>query len=79
MEGQWYDGKLYGYGRWLNHEGNCYIGRFDDDTRHTRRGEKAVYFWNNGDVYEGSWHNNRHHGEGTFYYAKTGESFSGEW
>ena len=75
MEGQWSFGKLDGYGRWLNGKGNCYVGTFDEN----QRSGKGVYFWHSGDVYEGSWAKNKLHGKGTFYYAKTGETFVGEW
>jgi len=37
------------------------------------------FFWNNGNLYDGMWLHNKQHGRGSFYYAKSKESFVGLW
>jgi hypothetical protein len=39
----------------------------------------GTYTWENGDVYDGDWKNNKMDGLGTFYYKKSGNEYDGDW
>lgn len=39
----------------------------------------GVYYYVNGDVYEGSWKKNCRHGMGSYLYADTNTKFMGTW
>lgn len=39
----------------------------------------GTYTWENGDVYDGDWRNNKKHGVGTYYYKKSGNEYDGDW
>lgn len=75
MEGQWKDGKLHGFGRTIDQQGNCYIGLYENGLR---SGE-GCFIWANGDIFDGFYKNNEINGWGTLYYAKTGEACNGLW
>ena len=73
IEGQFFDGKLYGKGRVFLSTGEFYEGGF-------RAGLKqgyGVFKWPNGNKYVGDWKDNIHNGHGEFYHADFKEKFIG--
>mmetsp|Transcript_67791 Transcript_67791/g.126605 ORF Transcript_67791/g.126605 Transcript_67791/m.126605 type:complete len:176 (-) Transcript_67791:143-670(-) len=42
-------------------------------------GAFATFTYENGDVYEGQWHENKKHGQGTYNFVKDGTKLIGEW
>ena len=61
-DGEWSDGYMEGFGRYLYEDGGDCVGRFE---KNWQNGEcKATY--PNGVEYDGMWQRGRYHGEGTF-------------
>ncbi len=56
--------------------GSCYIGQLLPDGIKHGQG-KLTY--PNGDFYDGQWEKNKKHGNGKYFYAKTGEVYTGKW
>lgn len=73
-EGQWYFGKMDGFGRLINQHGNVYIGIFDEDEFHGL----GRYFFKNGDLYDGNWRKSKFHGKGSFYHNESELTYVGD-
>lgn len=54
---------------------SCSAGEWKRDTKYGF----GVYYYINGDVYEGSWKKNLRHGMGSYLYASTNTKFMGTW
>ncbi|KAL7548590.1 hypothetical protein ACHAWF_011870, partial [Thalassiosira exigua] len=52
-----------GQGKMSYASGNWYEGGFVDDKYH---GDRGIYYWSDGDEYEGSWQDGERHGKGIF-------------
>jgi len=39
----------------------------------------GIYYYYNGDIYEGEWFNHVRHGVGTYTYGETGVKYYGTW
>ncbi|MCB1179945.1 MAG: hypothetical protein KDK36_20375 [Leptospiraceae bacterium] len=63
-EGQFKDGKIYGFGRFYNTEGDFYEGSLRDGVKEG----SGIYFYKDGTKYEGSFKDNKKFGVGKFYY-----------
>jgi len=75
LEGQWKQGKLHGFGRIIDEEGNCYIGEFADGLRDGQ----GRFIWKSGDIFDGYYSKGEIHGWGTFFYAASAEAYNGLW
>ncbi|XP_076181497.1 uncharacterized protein LOC143153810 isoform X2 [Ptiloglossa arizonensis] len=53
--------------------------RADSEWKHDTQHGFGVYYYVNGDVYEGSWKKNFRHGMGSYLYADTKTKFMGTW
>ncbi|KAH3766985.1 phosphatidylinositol 4-phosphate 5-kinase 8 [Pelomyxa schiedti] len=80
--GEWNNDVMSGRGRMLigdnsryKDPGGSYVGERKNDQFH---GE-GVRLWSNGDRYQGSWVDEKEHGNGTKRWARDGSSFTGVW
>ena len=70
-EGFWKDGKLNGTGRFIDWDGDYYVGEYKEDSRY---GPGTMHY--DGHVYTGEWEGWK--GKGEIYY-KDGTKYIGEW
>ena len=74
-DGQIEGGKRYGYGTFIDKQGNKYVGEWKNDNMNGN----GTYTWASGSKYVGEWKNNKKHGQGTYTYASGTIHPSGEW
>lgn len=80
--GQWYRGVHEGFGIYLgpieknsNGKREKYVGEWSA----SKKEGKGRYFFSNGDIYDGDFHNNLAKGLGIYIHTKEGNIYSGEW
>lgn len=44
-----------------------------------RRNGHGIYYYLNGDTYEGDWYEHQRHGQGVYTYSATGTKYTGSW
>lgn len=72
-EGEFFDDKKHGQGKYTFANGNFYTGAFHVDKRHG----KGRYSWMCGDLYDGEWRDGKMHGSGVTVYSN-GNKYEGE-
>ena len=72
-DGEWKDGKMHGYGRYLYDDGFDCRGQFENNWQH---GEARADY-PTGDSYEGQWMRGKYHGMGAFR-TFSGSEYKGE-
>jgi len=75
FQGSWDNGQMHGHGTLRYASGDLYIG----DWHNGHRSGQGTLNKANGDCYEGYWLDDKREGSGSFFYAKTGKVFVGEW
>ena len=73
-QGQWYNNRPHGEGRYTTLRGDEYVGTFHNG----RFQGKGTYRFSNGDVYKGNWVAGKMAGQGKMVY-QNGNQYSGEW
>ena len=71
FEGNYYNNKKYGYGKFVIKDNEYYEGEFFDD----KMEGKGTYHYGNGDVWEGQFKNNMKNGVGIMTYNNTNDVF----
>lgn len=72
-EGNWRNGKEFGFGKYFCGDGGFYEGEWDVE----KHGE-GTYHYPNGSKYVGQYDQGERHGEGVYYYP-TGGRYEGQW
>lgn len=75
FQGNWEEGKMHGHGQMRYASGDLYLGEW----HHGLRSGQGTMNKANGDCYEGYWLHDKKEGSGSYFYAKSGKVFVGEW